>query len=80
MKDLVTKRIEELIKEINGLLEAREKYVNSINRIDSDISAKQGAVFELKKLMDAQELVEELGDLNEEDEIDLSNLDPKNSD
>ena len=58
MKDIIVIRIEELIQEINDLLEHREKLSSQISNIGNEISAKKGAIFELKKLLELKDYEE----------------------
>ena len=53
MKDIIAKRIQELVGEINDNLRLRESYQEEIRKCDDSITAKQGAIFELKDLLDA---------------------------
>ena len=48
----ITKRIEELVSEINDLLQEKESHIKRVSQIEDGIIAKQGAIFELKKLME----------------------------
>ncbi len=54
MKDIIIDRIQELVKEINDLLENRDIISNQINKINENIVAKQGAIFELKNLLESE--------------------------
>ena len=55
MEEKITNRIEELVKEINDLLSSREQHIAQVNKLEGDISAKQGAIFELKGLLDKKD-------------------------
>lgn len=52
MNEKIASRIERLVQEINELLGKRETLHSTINKINDEIIAKQGAIYELKKLID----------------------------
>ena len=52
MKDQIARRIQELVREINDTLRLRESYQDEIRKCDDNITAKQGAIFELKALLE----------------------------
>ena len=54
MNDIIAERIQELVKEINNLLEDRDKMNTQIRRISDNIVAKQGAIYELKGLLELE--------------------------
>ena len=55
MKDLIIIRIDELVQEIGALLEHREGLSSQINDISMDITAKQCAIIEFKRVIEASE-------------------------
>lgn len=66
MKDTIVARIDELIQEIDALLEYREKLSFQIRGIESDITAKKGAIFEFKKILEFKESYELTQEQNRE--------------
>ena len=57
MKEIIIERIQEIAKEINELLEDREKISAQMRAINDNITAKQGAIYELKGLLDFQDSI-----------------------
>ena len=57
MNDIIAERIQELIQEINDLLEERENLSNQIKQIGENMLAKQGAIFELKRLLEFEQSI-----------------------
>jgi len=55
MKDTIITRIDELVREINDLLSHRDKLSSQIDRMGNEVSGKQGAIYELKRLLDTIE-------------------------
>jgi len=52
MNEIITERIQEIVQEINTLLEDRDKMSSQMRKLNDNIIAKQGAIYELKKLME----------------------------
>lgn len=55
MKDIITERIQEIVREINILLDDRDKMSSQIRKLNDNIVAKQGAIYELKNLLELEE-------------------------
>ena len=66
MKDLIMIRIEELVQEINNLLAHRDNLSSQMNQLNADITAKKGAIFELKQLIEISESSLQVEELNQE--------------
>jgi hypothetical protein len=66
MKDIIVVRIDELIHEINVLLEQRERLSSQIKNIESDITAKKGAIFEFKNILELKESCGPIEEQNQE--------------
>ena len=58
MKDIMIERIKEIAQEINDLLDSKKKLLEQMKVADSNIIAKQGAIYELKKLIEYIDSIE----------------------
>ena len=56
MKDKILNRIEELSMTVGDLVERREQTINDLRRIEAEIDSLSMVLFELKNLIEEQEV------------------------